>query len=84
MRAQIAERIRYAWRYFLWSTEDFMIQSEWIQPVNQNIGLDDMNDNDIEELFMNHPVYIASNLIFQQKHCSTETTQSFGFRRNTA
>jgi hypothetical protein len=53
---------------FLWSTEDFMIQSEWIQPVNQNIGLDDMNENDIEELFMNHPVYIASNLIFQQKN----------------
>ena len=41
---------------FLWSTEDFMIQSEWIQPVNENIGLDDMNDNDIRKLFMEHPV----------------------------
>lgn len=51
---------------FLWSTEDFMIQSGWIQPVNEQIKLGNMNVNEIEELFMNHDKYINSNLVWNQ------------------
>lgn len=53
---------------FLWSTEDFMIQSEWIQPNKEQIRVSDMNAEDIEEIFMNHGDYITNSCVWSQKN----------------